>query len=292
MLSRAAAHMLIVVVLAAACERVAPSPTPLPPTLTPTPAHQPGDTWTRPADEATMVYVAAGEFQMGSTLEQTKYALALCKASVPGISVAECQWANFDDERPAHAVALDGYWIDRTEVTNGQYQRCVQAGHCLPPVETGSYTREWYYGNPVYDDFPVVWVTQGQAADYCAWVGGWLPTEAEWEYAARGPEARLFPWGDEFDGTRLNYCDASSAAGMRDAELNDGFTETAPVGSFPSGISWCGALDMAGNVREWVADWFGYYPKGRQVNPRGPAHTARRLLARHPGDHTERQSRR
>jgi formylglycine-generating enzyme required for sulfatase activity len=155
-------------------------------------------------------------------------------------------------------------------VTNGQYQRCVQAGHCLPPVESGSYTRATYYGDPAYDDFPVLWVTQRQAADYCVWAGGQLPTEAQWEYAARGPESRLFPWGDEFDGTRLNYCDASCAAGMKDEALNDGYAETAPVGSFPSGISWCGALDMAGNVREWVADGYGYYSRERQVNPTGP----------------------
>jgi formylglycine-generating enzyme required for sulfatase activity len=218
-----------------------------------------------------MVYVPAGEFQMGSTLEQAKYALALCKASVEGSSLAICQASSFDDERPAHMVALDGFWIDQTEVTNGHYQRCVDAGDCLPPVETGSYTRERYYGAPAYDDYPVIWVTRPQAADYCAWAGGRLPTEAEWEYAARGPEGRLFPWGDEFDGTRLNYCDASCTAGMTDQAVNDGYPDTAPVGSFPSGVSWCGALDMAGNVREWVADWFAYYSKERQVNPTGPS---------------------
>ena len=284
---RAIAITMMVLILAAGCEGAAPSPSPVPPAsavpavhtatavptphrATPTPAHRLGDTWTRPADGATMVYATSGEFQMGSTLEQARYALALCKAAVPGISLGVCRATSFDDERPAHTVALDGFWIDRTEVTNGQYQRCVEAGDCLPPVETGSYTREWYYGNPAYDDYPVVWVTQAQAADYCAWAGGRLPTEAEWEYAARGPEGRLFPWGDEFDGTRLNYCDAGCATGMKDETVNDGYAETAPVGSFPIGISWCGALDMAGNVREWVADWFGYYSRERQVNPAGP----------------------
>ena len=279
---------MMVLILAAGCEGAAPSPSPVPPAsavpavhtatavptphrATPTPAHRLGDTWTRPADGATMVYAPSGEFQMGSTLEQARYALALCKAAVPGISLGVCRATSFDDERPAHTVALDGFWIDRTEVTNGQYQRCADAGDCLPPVETGSYTREWYYGNPAYDDYPVVWVTQAQAADYCAWAGGLLPTEAEWEYAARGPEGRLFPWGDEFDGTRLNYCDASCATGIKDETVNDGYAETAPVGSFPSGISWCGALDMAGNVREWVADWFAYYSSERQENPTGPS---------------------
>jgi len=285
---RAIAITMMVLILAAGCEGAAPSPSPVPPAsavpavhtatavptphrATPTPAHRLGDTWTRPADGATMVYAPSGEFQMGSTLAQARYALALCKAAVPGISLGVCRATSFDDERPAHTVALDGFWIDRTEVTNGQYQRCADAGHCLPPVETGSYTREWYYGNPAYDDYPVVWVTQAQAADYCAWAGGLLPTEAEWEYAARGPEGRLFPWGDEFDGTRLNYCDASCATGIKDETVNDGYAETAPVGSFPSGISWCGALDMAGNVREWVADWFAYYSSERQENPTGPS---------------------
>ena len=286
--SRAIAITTIVMILAAGCEGAAPSASPLAPAgtmlpvntvaavstlsrATPAPASKLGDTWTRPADGATMVYVPAGEFQMGSTLEQAKYALALCKEYAGGRVLGICQAVSFDDEKPAHTVALDGFWIDRTEVTNGQYQRCVEAGDCLPPVDTGSYTRESYYGDPAYDDYPVIWVTQSQAADYCAWAGRRLPTEAEWEYAARGPEGRLFPWGDEFDGTRLNYCDAGCGTGVQDKTVNDGYAETAPVGSFPTGISWCGALDMAGDVREWVADWFGYYSSERQVNPKGPS---------------------
>ncbi|MBU1878969.1 MAG: SUMF1/EgtB/PvdO family nonheme iron enzyme [Chloroflexi bacterium] len=227
-------------------------------------------TQTRPADEAVMVYVPAGEFTMGSSYEQSKYALALCREYSKVNSVI-CTAASFDNEKPAHAVALDGYWIDRTEVTNGQYQRCVAAGACTPPVETGSYTRESYYGDPAYDNYPVVWVTQQQAADYCVWAGAQLPTEAQWEYAARGPESLLFPWGNTFDGTRLNICDAGCTAGPNNPRVNDGYPDTAPVGSFPTGVSWCGALDLGGNVREWVGDWFGYYAAGRQVNPTGPA---------------------
>jgi len=285
---RAAAIALLVPLLAFGCRSAAPAHSTVPAAsaaphangasagsalaeATPTSANALGDTWTRPGDGAAMVYVPSGEFEMGSTFEQTNYARALCRESVGVPAAAICTAGSFANEKPAHRVALDGFWIDRTEVTNGQYQRCVTAGACLAPVETGSYTRDSYYGDPTYHDYPVIWVTQQQAIDYCTWVGARLPTEAEWEYAARGRESRLFPWGDEFDGTRLNYCDASCATGVKDEALVDGYPETAPVGSFPTGISWCGALDMAGNVREWVADWYGYYSGERQVNPAGPS---------------------
>ena len=232
-----------------------------------------GDTWTRPTDGVAMVYVPGGEFEMGSDDEAVDYAIHLCKqySTDTATARATCSRNAFSDERPAHRVALDGFWLDCTEVTNGQYRGCVEAGACTPPVDAGSYTRDSYYGDAAYDSYPVVWVTWGQAAEYCAWAGARLPSEAEWEYAARGPEGRVFPWGDTFDGTRLNYCDASCAAGPNDPTVDDGHADTAPVGSFPTGASWCGALDLAGNVREWVADWYGNYPGGRQVNPAGPA---------------------
>ena len=259
-------HIVVVFVscaLVACAAASSPEPTSPPAVL--------GDTRTRPADGMVMVYVPAGEFRMGSTLEEARFARQLCRQHSGADAIAVCQASAFSDEQPAHTVALDAFWIDRTEVTNTHYRRCVDAGTCTPPVETGSYSRATYYGDPAFDDHPAIWVNQQQAAAYCAWAGGRLPTEAEWEYAARGPESRLFPWGDAFDGTRLNYCDAGCATGVRDETLDDGFAETAPVGSFPTGVSWCGALDMAGNVREWVADWHGYYTAQRQVNPTGPA---------------------
>jgi formylglycine-generating enzyme required for sulfatase activity len=229
-----------------------------------------GDTWARPADEMTMVYVPAGEFKMGSDDDGIKYARQLCKEYGGDDAIATCKADAFADEQPAHTVALDGFWIDRTEVTNRQYQRCVEAKACTPPVDSSSYMRESYFGNVAYDIYPVVWVTQQQAANYCQWAGARLPTEAEWEYAARGPEGRTFPWGNTFDGKRLNYCDVNCTAGPNDKTVDDGYTDTAPVASFPTGASWCGALDLAGNVREWVADWYGRYPSVQQVNPTGP----------------------
>ena len=229
-----------------------------------------GDTWTRPADEMKMVYVPAGKFKMGTDDEGLKYAQQLCIKYGGDYAIATCRPVVFADERLAHTVVLDGFWIDRTEVTNKQYRRCVEAKACTPPVDSSSYTRKSYYGNSVYDNYPVVWVNQQQAADYCKWAGARLPTEAEWEYAARGPEGRIFPWGNTFDGKRLNYCDVNCTAGPNDKTVNDGYADTAPVASFPTGVSWCGALDLAGNVREWVADWYGRYPPRQELNPTGP----------------------
>ncbi len=190
-----------------------------------------GDTWTRPADGMTMVYVPAGEFKMGSDDDGFKYAQQLCIKYGGDDAIATCKPVAFADEQPAHTVALDGFWIDRTEVTNKQYRRCVEAQACTPPVDSSSYTRKSHYGNHAYDNYPVVWVNQQQAADYCQWGGARLPTEAEWEYAARGPEGRIFPWGNTFDGKRLNYCDVNCEAGPNDKTVDDGYADTAPGGA-------------------------------------------------------------
>ena len=243
-----------------------PAPTEVP-TLRPTEGIPPanaslGDTWPRPADGMVMVYVPAGEFEMGSDSDDVDDALQICKERY---SNCEREW--FEREQPAHTVALDGFWIDRTEVTNAQYRQCVEAGACDASAESSSYARDSYYGNGSYDDYPVIYVSWYQATAYCEWAEARLPTEAEWEYAARGPEARVYPWGDEWDKNRLS----SSEAGPGD------MTE---VGSYPGGASWCGALDMAGNVWEWVADWYNedYYGSSPSQNPTGPPSGTYRVL--------------
>jgi formylglycine-generating enzyme required for sulfatase activity len=232
-----------------------------------------GDTWVRPADHMVMMYVPAGEFQMGSSDAEVGFGLSLCAQYGQ-----ECERWWFEMEQPAHTVELDAYWIDQTEVRIDQYDLCVKAGECYLPVRGNSRTRQFYYADE-YSGYPVIWVAYQQAEAYCEWAGGRLPTEAEWEYAARGPEGRLFPWGDEFDGTRLNYCDASCAV-PEDAAgtLDDGWPDTALLWSYPGGASWCGALDMAGNVSEWVADWYGEYTADRQTNPLGPESGEMRVM--------------
>ncbi len=119
----------------------------------------------------------------------------------------------------------------------------------------------------------MLFVTWNDATTFCAWGGGRLPTEAEWEYAARGPESRLYPWGDVFDNTRLNFCDANCDFPNSDPNSDDGYASTSPGGAFPAGASWAGALDMAGNVWEFVSDWYAAdaYASAAASNPTGPA---------------------
>jgi formylglycine-generating enzyme required for sulfatase activity len=210
-----------------------------------------------------MVYVPGGSFLMGSTDEEIDEAIKLCKEHY-----SYCNDWYYAREVPQHLVRVDSFWLDQTEVTNAQYRACVEAGICEPPVDC-------FKGEPTYNDplkavHPVVCVDWYDAQAYCEWTGGRLPTEAEWEYAARGEEGLLYPWGNVFDGTKLNYCDSTCEESHADDTFTDGFAKTAPVGSFPEGVSWCGAYDMAGNVFEWVSDWLGDYSDEAQVNPFGP----------------------
>lgn len=162
-------------------------------------------------------------------------------------------------EKPDHNVTIKGFWMDKLEVTNGMYARCVQAGACDPPQNFKSQTRASYFNNSEFNDFPVVYVTWLQADTYCKWAGRRLPTEAEWERAARGDDFRTYPWGDASpDSSHGNF--------------NYFVGDTTRVGSFPAGASPFGILDMAGNVTEWMADFYDadYYSKGVTVNPPGP----------------------
>jgi formylglycine-generating enzyme required for sulfatase activity len=198
----------------------------------------------------TLVYVPAGEFRMGSE-------------------------NGLDDEKPVHTVYLDAFWIDQYEVTNRQYQACVDAGTCEPPSASRSFTHPSYYGNSEFDNYPVLHVNWDKANRYCeVWAGGDLPTEAQWEKAARGPSTgsgteRVYPWGNDApnDGL-LNY--------------NKNIGDTTKVGKYPSGKSPYGAYDMAGNVWEWVNDYYqgDYYALlgDSASNPVGPESGEIRVL--------------
>ena len=183
---------------------------------------------------AEMVYVSAGEFNMGSE-------------------------SGANDERPVHMVFLDAYYIDRTEVTNAQYGACVGAGACSPPDQHQSRIRDSYYGNRSFDNHPVIYVNWEDARFYCAWAGKQLPTDAQWEKAARGTDNPTYPWGEGIRCDRANYAGCTG--------------DTQAVGSYPSGASPYGVLDMAGNVQEWVADFYQsrYYEGSPASNPPGPA---------------------
>jgi hypothetical protein len=217
-----------------------------------------GDTCVSPKDGMKMVFVPAGEFIMGSDDKDPK--------ALP-------------DEKPQHKVYLDAFWIDQTEVTNGMYALCVEARICNAPVKSSLYTQPDYYGNPEYANYPVINVNWNQAAQYCFWAGRRLPTEAEWEKTARGSEGWIYAWGNEVPtGVLLNFCDKNCELDWKDESVDDGYGATSPVGSYPEGASLYGALDMAGNVSEWIADWIdkvnipnsAYYASSPYENPQGP----------------------
>lgn len=209
----------------------------------------PGQTMASPIDGMILVYVPAGEFMMGSSDSQGQ-----------------------DDEHPQHKVTLDAYWIDQTEVTNNMYALCVGTGRCTPPKNTGSFSRDEYYGHYAFANYPVINVEWEQAMAYCEWAGRKLPSEAQWEYAARGPQGFTYPWGNDFSCRYGNFDDEKKLdEDMVEGGKNcDGQPETAPVGSYREGISPFGVLDMAGNVWEWVADWYGVYTSKSVINPSGP----------------------
>ncbi|MBN1120900.1 MAG: SUMF1/EgtB/PvdO family nonheme iron enzyme [Anaerolineae bacterium] len=204
-----------------------------------------GSTQVSPKDGMVMVYVPAGEFLMGA--EYT---------GEPQESKTERGRFVVFNESPQHMVYLDAYWIDQTEVTQEMYAKCVAEGQCKEPSCS--------HGG---DDYPVICVSYIDSVDYCAWAGRQLPTEAQWEKAARGTDGRIYPWGDEpatceyaviNDGTGSGFCGEGNTVW--------------PVGSKPKGASPYGALDMAGNAWERVADWYAtdYYEYSSLDNPTGP----------------------
>ena len=164
------------------------------------------------------------------------------------------------DEKPVHDVTLSDYWIDAYEVTNGQYALCVADGACTVPHETKSFRQPSYYDNPDFADYPVIAVDRSQAEAYCTWAETRLPTEAEWEYAAKGPEGTIYPWGNSL-GKEMNYS-------------GNGNYDTLAVTANPEDVSALGVYNLGGNVSEWVMDRYEetwYATTNQPVDPTGPA---------------------
>jgi formylglycine-generating enzyme required for sulfatase activity len=233
----------------------------------------------RGEDGAEMVLIPGAEFWMGSAPQDIEFFRDYCKR-LPTSPL--CKDGHYErDELPRRSVTLDAFYIDRFEVTNALFERFVRVrGHrTQAEIQGGGTVWRWegrgaqsakvadaYWRSPTgggvlaEPTHPVVQVSWNDAAAYCAWVGKRLPTEAEWEMAARGPDGRRFPWGNDWDFTKSN-----SFKGVNSA--------ITPVGTYPGGVSPYGVHDMAGNVWEWVADWYAedYYKTGPTRNPPGPA---------------------
>ncbi len=234
-----------------------------------------GSTRVNPVDGAEMVYVPAGKFWMGSDIPNST-------------------------EFPEHEVYLDAFWIYKHEVTNGQFEIFInETGYRTTAEDQGWGSvfsgGEWkeisgaYWRAPAgpgsdivgFEEYPAVHISWFDADAYCRWAGGRLPTEAEWEKAARGTDDRLYPWGNESpDGSLANYCDEDCVAGIFDGDALEGMESLSEVGSYSGGASPYGALDMAGNVWEWVADWFSedYYAESPSENPLGPGNGTDRVF--------------
>jgi formylglycine-generating enzyme len=206
-----------------------------------------------------MIRVADTTFRMGSTHAETLEAAAECAREPFGF---RCNDTTFADEMPAHEVHLSPYWLDRTEVTVRAYARCVQLRRCkAPPFAQGGKR----FDRPEY---PASLVTHEDALAYCKFRGARLPTEAEYERAARGEKARRFPWGDLYNARAANH----GRLGWDVTDARDGYAELAPVGSFPAGATAEGFMDLAGNAAEWVSDrYLPRYSAGRQGDPPGPS---------------------
>ncbi len=210
------------------------------------------------------VHLPGGTFEMGSTPLEMERALQLCEKELYRTHCRLTISPLILAEGHAHEVMLRDFWLDRTEVTVTSYRRCVAARVCTAPF--------FDEGDVEFDQpsFPVTHVSVDDARTYCAYRGGRLPTEAEWEFAARGNAHRIFPWGNVYNPKLSNH--GSFASNEVDAQ--DGFAGLAPVGSFPDGATPLGILDLAGNVNEWVdgyleTDDVGFgYPPASMFNPK------------------------
>lgn len=205
------------------------------------------------------VLIPRGTFTMGSSRVEVQLALDACRREPLG---HECDTEMFENELDPHRVTLSPFWIDRTEVTVEAYRRCAEAGVCTPVRYDQGAAR---FDRP---DLPVVMVAWQDAQDYCAFAGKRLPTEAEWERAARGLSDRRFPWGHHYATRRANH----GTWALDNTDASDGYAELAPVGSYPDGRTSEGVDDLAGNVAEWTADAYeDGYEAIPVTDPKGPS---------------------
>ena len=255
-------------------ETFTPEPTPEPtetviptatatPTLAETPIPEAGATRLYEVDQMIQIYIPAGEFIMGSDDIEAQNIVGNGRAY---------------PEIPVHTVYVDGYWVDKFEVTNEQYALCVAAGACEPPYLAKSETRPSYYDNPEYANYPVIYVNWYMSKTYCEWAGRRLLTEAEWEKAARGADGRKYTWGNEKPtGELANFCDTNCPRTIANHNFDDGYADTAPAGSYPAGASPYGVMDMAGNVWEWTSTIIQDYPYDADDGREDPAKYAERV---------------
>lgn len=226
--------ILILWLASIACNTIIRTPVEIEPAIGPTPIETP-TVKISPQDGMTMILIPSGTFIMGSNEGE-------------------------ENEFPEHEVYLDDFWMDKTEVTNAMYYECIKSGECEAPLSDGFIAPKDHYMDSSRADFPVVFTSWENADNYCQWANRRLPTEAEWEKAARGTDGRIYPWGNQPPNPEL-------------LNFNLQFGDLMKVGSFPQGASPYGVLDMAGNALEWVSDWYydHYYEISPTENPTGPS---------------------
>ena len=232
------------------------------------PGRSAGEVRKNPVDRAEMVWGPPGEFSMGTDPDEIDRFWDRFGKGIPLYPSRQVMRAFAEDEAPRHRVRLTrGFWLYRTEVTIAAFRQfCRATRRKMPPAASVQLASPVGDRRGWQDRHPIVNVSWNDAAAYCAWAKGRLPTEAEWEYAARGPTSRLYPWGDQTpDQSRAVYDKTSGG-------------RIALVGSKPAGASWCGALDLAGNVWEWCSDWHGAYGSDAVTDPRGPSQGEQRVV--------------